>query len=110
MSYKLSMMSEFWFAEGEPYDRSDLALNAKGQPVSVYSAIEKALENEDFKNDVSQLLKMENLEIFDNGFLADTLINVAIDTNTSTNLDSPVEVWIDEDGLLKVYVYEMERS
>jgi hypothetical protein len=36
-------------------------------------------------------------------------MNVALDTNTSTNLNSPVEVWIDEDGLLKVDVYEMER-
>jgi len=109
MSYELSMSPEFWFEEGEPYDRSDLAVNSKGQPVSVYSAISLACERESFRNNAHETLQLNCSPDILKHVIVDALMHIASETNTSSNLDSPVEVWIDKEGELRVFVYEADR-
>lgn len=102
MSYELSFSSEFFLAEGEPYDRSDLALNFDGNPVSVFSAICKLKENTEEWNSLAK-------EVFDTTgeFLTEeTVLEKIEETNTCSNLSSPVSVWIDSEGYYTVEVYD----
>lgn len=103
------MTPEFWFAEGEPYNRPDLALNSEGQPVSVYSAIIMACDDEDFRANAAEVLQLDCSPDIVKDVIGDELMNMALDTQTSSNLDSPVEVWIDEEGELRIHVYEVDR-
>lgn len=103
MSYELGFSPEFFLAEGEPYDRSDLALNADGKPVSVYSAICK-LQGDDPKQ-WAQLAgyvfecKAEYLTV-------ETVLEKIQETNSCSNLSVPVRVWIDAEGIYTVDVFE----
>jgi len=38
----------------------------------------------------------------------DTVMAKIVETNTVSNLDSPVEVWIDEEGYYRIDVYDVE--
>jgi hypothetical protein len=49
MAFSLEFSPEFFFADGEPYDRGDLALNSNGNPVSLYSSILQSLEDPYFR-------------------------------------------------------------
>ena len=103
MSFELDFSDSFFFAEGEPYDRSDLAWNKSGNPVSVYSALcIFAEENEEDWDMMAQ-------DLFDcpGCFLpVETVMDAVMETNTCTDLSSPVEVWIDPDGEWTIEVWE----
>lgn len=106
MTIECSFSPEFWLAEGEPYDRTDLALNSKGQPVSVYSAICQALEtSEAFKDDVRTLLEVENVDLPDD-VLADELFSRATQVNLCDDYRVPVNVYLDEECSISVAVYD----
>jgi len=103
MSFELSFSPEFYFAEGEPYDRRDLALNADGQPYSVYSAI--CLMAEKDKRAWRHLAK----EVFGckpEHLTAETVLDKIQETNTCGTLSVPVDVWIDPEGYHTVEVHE----
>lgn len=103
MSFELSFSPEFYFAEGEPYDRSDLALNADGQPYSVYSAI--CLMAEKRKSDWRRLAR----EVFGckpEHLTAETVLDKIHETNTCGTISVPVDVWIDPEGYHTVEVHD----
>lgn len=57
MAYSLSSFSpKFFYAEGEPYDRSNYAVNSKGQPTSLWSAICMTLDKE--KSRIVEILEV----------------------------------------------------
>lgn len=104
MSYELSFSPEFFLSEEEPYDRADLAVNSKGEPISVYSALCMMQKNDrnrwaDLAREVFALSQPEYLN-------AETVLEKVQETNTCTNLSSPVEVWIDPEGTYTVLVYD----
>jgi hypothetical protein len=96
--FSLSFSEEFFFAEGEPYNRSDLALNSNGMPTSVWSALEKMrLEQPDRWVDFTQETGVSTTE---------GAIDLVRKTDTCKNLNSPVVVWIDAEGEFTIEVYE----
>lgn len=99
MNYDLNFSPEFFLAEGEPYDRVDHAVNADNRPISVYSAVTMMDEDEwaSLATDVFGC-KPEHLT-------AETVIDKIRETNTCRNLNSPVEVWIDNEGSYVVRVW-----
>lgn len=102
MAYSLSFSEEFFLAEGEPYDRSDRAVNSEGKPVSLYSAI-CMMPDEQWKEIAADLFNLKG----EPGLLApEAVFEMARETGTCSNLNSPVEVWIDSDGEYRVKVYE----
>ena len=104
MAYEASFSPEFWLAEGEPYDRSDLALDARGCPMSVYSAILVALQDKSLRSALVELLGVEDSLLFDDS-MAEQLLSKAQEVNTVENLGSPVGVWLDQKGWIQVKVY-----
>ncbi len=102
MSYSLSFSPEFFLAEGEPYDRSDLALNEHGNTISVWSAISKLKENSE---EWAELAK----DVFDckPEFLTEeTVLEKIQETDTCMNLSVPVMVYIDSEGNFSVEVWD----
>ena len=100
MSFSLSFSPEFFFAEGEPYDRPNLALNADGKPISVYSAIcslpdtaRAAIAKDVFDCDDWEMISAEDI------------VTKIQETDTCANLTVPVEVWIDPEGFHVVKVW-----
>ncbi len=109
MSFELSFSPEFFLAEGEPYDRPDMALNSEGQPTSVWSAIGHMFDN-DKKAWRSMALNVFGLRAAHADILmAEAVLSKIEETNTCTSLTSPVEVWIDEKGDYRLKVYEADR-
>jgi hypothetical protein len=103
MSYSLGFSPEFFLAEGEPYDRSDLALNKDGNPVSVYSALCK------WQGDSPEEWADMARELFDckPEFLsAETVLEKIQETDTCMNLSVPVHVYIDHEGNYSVDVWD----
>jgi len=94
MPYSLSFSDDF-FCDGDPDE-----VRPAPRPTSVYQAI---LSMTDSKwNEIAR-------EVFhtDPDFLDPlTVLNRVQQTNTCANLDSPIQVWIDEDGWYDVLVYD----
>lgn len=104
MAYSHCFSPEFYFAEGEPYDRSDNAVNSKGQPVSLWSALNMLKENEPEKwkwicLDCFPAIKWELVAL-------ESIFETAKNTDTCGTLSSPVDVWIDPLGYYTVNVYD----
>lgn len=100
MAYELSFAPEFFLACGEPYDRDGLALNSEKMPYSVYSAIQ-CMSDEQWAKLATELGCHEP------SYLSpETVLELVQQTNTCSNLDSPVEVWITPDGKFTIDVYE----
>src|SRR5262245_31159612 len=108
MTFSLSFAAEFYHAPGEPHDGP--TLNSEEQPVSLYSAI--ALETDRMtREDVDGLAELAALvpgtspqaEDFVN-----RLVELARRTDTCSDLESPVEVWIDPKGDFRVLVYDVD--
>lgn len=106
MSYSLSFSPDFFYAEGEPYDRSDLALNEKGRPVSVYSAIclMKQKRPKAWKTMCKSVFKGVKPEFISE----DSVMEKVRETDRCSDLSSPVEVWIDRKGFHTIKVYEVD--
>jgi hypothetical protein len=101
MTYSLGFAPDFFLAEGEPYDRSDRAVNPKGQPYSVWSAIHM------MPDDRWAEMAKEVFGLDDPDFLEpETVLDKIRETDTCSNLTVPVTVWIDEEGYYTIDVYE----
>lgn len=103
MSFSLSFSPEFFLAAGEPYDRVDLALNADGEPYSVYSAL--CLMKEKSKREWNTMAR----EIWNcPGRVLDpeTVLEMLQETDSCAALSVPVEVYIDADHRYSVQVWE----
>lgn len=88
---------DFFFAEGEPYD--PIHVNSAGQPVSLYSAIYKALEDSNFRTEAAEVLECNPEYV-----TVEALYDLAVETDSCCNLEVPVEVCIT--ARLTVLVYE----
>lgn len=103
MSYELSFSPEFFLAEGEPYD-SDEDYPAE-KPRSVWQAIGCFFRDEpeqwtSMAKDVFELdAKHAKL------LMAEAVLEKIQETNTCTNLRSPIEVWIDPEGVYRLKVW-----
>lgn len=102
MAYDLSFSEEFFFAEGEPYDRADHAVNSEGQPVSVWSAL-ALMPDEEWAEMVCDVFAWDGDP---EHFPPEEVLEKLRNTDTCSNLNSPVEVWIDEEGDYTVKVWE----
>lgn len=102
MPFDLQMSPEFYYAPGEPEDAPP-AVNSKGQPISLFSAISSMPEK-----DRAKLAKKIKTSPAASDFVC-RLVEMARTTNTSTNLSSPTEVWIDPAGDFRVRVYDADR-
>lgn len=100
MSFDLSFSPEFFFAEGEPYDGGP-ELPTK-RPTSVWSAIESMrLLHPKRWGDMARHVfncKPEHLA-------AESVLERIEQTNTCRSLNTPVEVYIDSEGIYSVEVY-----
>lgn len=103
MSYSLSFSPEFFLAQGEPYDRSDLALNAEGEPYSVYSALCLMRDKRPAEwNRMAKDLWSCPGKCLD----PETVLERIQETDRCGTLSVPVDVWIDSEGHYTVEVYE----
>lgn len=98
-----SFSPEFFLAEGEPYDRSNLALDKDGNPISVYSAIclLKEKDPERWKT-----LAEEEFEVPAEMLTADAVYERALEIDTCGDSRTPVDVWLDAEGWITVDVYD----
>lgn len=103
MAFSLSFSPEFFLAEGEPYDRADLALNADGKPYSVYSALclMKEKEPRDWNRMARELWSCPGKALD-----PEAVLEMIESTCSCANLDVPVEVYIDEDRNYSIKVWE----
>lgn len=115
MAYDLSFTAEF-FCDGDPYEVEAAKNN---RPTNVLQALFTWAQDdfEEWAECVEDVLGMslgeiERLNIED---YPDQQLNLCHDlmkkieeTNTCSNLDSPVAVWIDKEGFYTVDVYEKE--
>ena len=101
--YDLSFFTaDFILAKGEPYKcETGYVKNAQGLPVSLYGAICASLSVTDFRNTATYILKCEPAHV-----TAEALLDLARETNMCDNLTVPVEVHIDPEGALSVFVYD----
>lgn len=103
MSFSLSFSPEFFLAAGEPYDRADLALNANGEPYSVYSAI--CLMQHKRRTEW-RLMAREVFGCKPEHLNAETVLEMLQATDSCATLSVPVEVYIDADHRYSVQVWE----
>lgn len=101
MSYELSFSPGFFLAEGEPYD----AAVGDGCPCTVWQAIVQMKRDEpDEWDEMAQaVFGVEGAHLDEES----VLLKIQ-ETNMCTDLASPVDVWIDEEGDYTVTVYEEE--
>ena len=104
MSYDLSFDDSFFFAEGEPFDLTVPAVNSRQRPVSVWSAIEM-MDHEDWTTMCMELWPDVDPYMVTAGMVLDRIR----ETNTCKNLNSPVEVYIDPQGIHSVLVWEDDK-
>lgn len=97
MSFSLSFAPEFFFGEGEPYD-SDRGESKR--PDSVWQAI-CSMSKEDWAD-----LARNHYDIDPKFLIPETVLESIQETDTCSNLDSPVEVWIDPAGNYRLFVYD----
>lgn len=96
MPYELSFTPEFFWGNSI-HDYDD-----KGRPTCVWEALNQMSEHED--GSWEQLAR----NIFDTSgdlLYPSDVIQMIKETNTCSNIDTPVEVWIDPDGIYTVWVY-----
>lgn len=103
MSFELSFSPEFFLAEGEPYDRSDLALNANGEPYSVFSAIclMQRKDRRTWNRMAREVFACPGVRLS-----PETVLERIQETNTCGQLSVPVDVWVDAEGHYTIDVYD----
>lgn len=97
MAYSLSFAPEFFVGN---YPDGPDHLKPSDRPTSVYQAILRLADQtwEQISRGVFHC-KPNYLDV-------ESVLARAEETNTCSNLDSPVEVWIDGDGEFRVFVYD----
>jgi hypothetical protein len=108
MAFSLDGMfsPEFFLAEGEPYDRSDFAVNKDGKPVSLWSAIGMALENEDERKRIEDVIGWNEDKKNKIDITPEVVYDHILKTDTCGTLEVPVDCYIDEDGWVTIDVYD----
>lgn len=103
MAFSLSFSPEFFYATGEPYDRADLALNADGNPYSVYSALclMQAKDKRAWNRMARDVFGCPGTQL-----QPETVMDRIHETDTCGDLTPPVDVWVDSDGYHRVEVYD----
>lgn len=103
MAYELSFSDEFFMGDGS-VDLYEIAPAAR--PDSVLQAI-ISLPRKVQLQIAKDVFDSPDPEFYvdSESFPFDVLDRIQ-ETNTCTNLDSPVEVWIDQDGFYTVRVYQ----
>lgn len=96
MAYSLSFTPEFFVG---PYDLDGIEFD-KDRPTSVYQAL-VVMDTEDYLEMSEEVFGVEDIDI-------ETVMSKIEETDTCRNLDSPVEVYIDEEGYYSIYVYDSE--
>jgi hypothetical protein len=98
MAYDLSGFDPSFFCDhGEPYDTDR---GPSDRPDTVWQAI-ISMSDEDWNRIASDLFDLENPDFL----TPETVLERIRDVNTCSNLNSPVTVWIDEDGYETIEVY-----
>lgn len=100
MPHSLDFSDEFFIGPDEiEMNRSELRSE---RPTSVYQAI-ASMEDPNWENVCRCIFDS------DPAFVSiETVMAMVRETNTCSDLRSPVRVWIDEEGLCTVLVYEKE--
>lgn len=96
MAYSLSFTPEFFVG---PYDLDGIEFD-KDRPTSVYQAL-VVMDTEDYLEMSEEVFGVEDIDI-------ETVMSKIEETDLCRNLDSPVEVYIDEEGYYSIYVYDSE--
>lgn len=94
MSYSLSFADEFFV-----HDEID-SIRPSKRPVSVYQAILS------IKGDTWREIAREVFDVPPDGLTPEAVLDKIIETDTCSNFDVPVEVWIDDEGYYSVRVYD----
>lgn len=97
MSYALSFADDFFI-----HDDID-AMEPSERPVSVYQAILSI--NEDTWREIAR----DVFSIPPDRLMPEDVLAKIIETDTCSNLDAPVEVWIDVESYYSVLVYDQTR-
>lgn len=96
MAYELSFTPDFFYnandAEGASFD--------KERPVSVFQAIQ-AMSDEEFEEMAREVFGADP-QFVD----VDMVMSKIEEVNTCSNLNSPVRVWVDEEGWFTVSVFD----
>lgn len=98
MTYGLSFTPEF-FCDGDPD-----AIEPHDRPTSVYQAILS------MGKDMWEQMARDVFGVDPDRLDPWTVIERVEQTDTCSNLDSPVRVWIDEDGFYDLLVYDEEAD
>jgi hypothetical protein len=98
MAYGLSFSQEFFSL---PNETNGVEYPHGDEPYSVYGAL-KALDDDLWNEMVGELFFESDPEYI----TIDMVMGIIHQTNTCSNLTSPVEVWIDDEGYYTVDVYE----
>ena len=118
MAYSIDscLGSEFFYAEGEPYDRNTHAVDSKGRPISVWSAICMALEDDKERARIESWLEWDchmpatYKKYFMPGekipITPDVVLDAIMKVNTCGDLRVPVDVWIDDCGWCTLDVWD----
>lgn len=96
MAYALSFANEFFYGDGFVPPEE---LPRTRKPTSVCQAL-KSMAPEDW-----DLMAREVFGVEPEHLDLDTVVAKVIATNICSNLDPPVEVWIDAEGFHRVLVY-----
>jgi hypothetical protein len=93
MSYSLSFSEEF-FVRDDPE-----RIEPSARPTTVYQAILSLLE------DTWREMAREVFSLAADQLAPESVLAKILETNTCSNLEEPVEVWIDPDGIYSLRVY-----
>jgi hypothetical protein len=85
-----SFSPELFFGPSEPYDASELCLNAKGKPTTVWSAICHMKETESEEWDSLE----ESLNVPKGMLTEETVLDMIKEYDTCSNLSSPLQIYI----------------
>ena len=116
MAYSLSFSPEFFYAVGEPYDRNDHAVDKKGRPISLWSAICMALEDDKERARIEDELGWKcHLPATYNKFfmpgekipiIPEAVMDACIKEDTCGDLSVPVDVWLVDGGWYTFEVWD----
>jgi hypothetical protein len=108
MAYDLMFGGEFFYAAGEPYDRSNYAVDEKGRPISLYSAICMALDDDKERARIEDELEWNHrtpatynkwFKIGDKIPITPEIVMEACEkVDTCGTLTVPVDVWMVKGG------------
>ena len=102
MAFELSFSPEFFLNEGEPYDCDT---EPSDRPTSVWQAI-ISIPEERYAEMARKVFGLDDHPEF---LGPEAVLEKIQETNTCTDLRSPVEVWIDPEGYFTVKVYDSAK-